>query len=339
MGDSRKKKPGGVAVLPDLSVQLGPLKLRHPLINASGTFDIFEVAEALGSALLDDPPVAAYVPKTVTPLARRGNEPPRILETAAGMLNAIGLPNEGLAAFVSNDLTRLLALPCPLVLNVGGFSPEDYWESARVLAATLDEMCGGTVAWLGRVGLELNISCPNVHSGCMSIGTDPVETRVTVEGVRRVWPGLLIVKLTPNVTDIAPVAQAAEAAGADALSLVNTFKGLALDRTTLRPYLGNVTGGLSGPAIKPLALRFVYEAYQAVQIPLVGMGGVATIEDVLDMMACGARAVAVGAAAFSDPWLAARLAVELRAALRSRGTDVAELIGCAHRLRQRPSDV
>jgi dihydroorotate dehydrogenase (NAD+) catalytic subunit len=182
------------------------------------------------------------------------------------------------------------------------------------------------------VGLEMNISCPNVHSGCMSIGTSPEETTAAVGAVRAVWPGLLVVKLTPNVTDVVPVAQAAEAAGADALSLVNTFKGMALDRVTLAPYLGNVTGGLSGPAIKPLALRFVYEVYKAVKVPLIGMGGVAVVQDVLDFMACGARVVAVGAAGFSDPWLPARLAAELLTELTSRGWTVDDLVGRAHRL-------
>lgn len=325
-------KTGREGTVADVSVQLGPLRLAHPLINASGTLDLFEAAQALGPVLLKDPPVACYVPKTVTRLPRRGNEPPRILETAAGMLNAIGLPNDGAEAFAAQDVPRLLSLPRPLLLNVGGFSLEDYVVTAEVLRAALDRYGDkGVKGWRSRVGLELNISCPNVHSGCMSIGTSPDETAATVAAVRGVWPGFLVVKLTPNVTDIVPVAQAAESAGADALSLINTFKGLALDRATLVPYLGNVTGGLSGPAVKPLALRFVYEVYEAVEVPLIGMGGVAEVQDVLDFMACGARVVAVGAAGFADPWLPAKLAAGLRAELASRGWTVGDLVGRAHR--------
>ena len=327
---ARTKRIEGAAA--DASVELGPLRLAHPLINASGTLDLFEAAQALGPGFLEDPPVACYVPKTVTLLPRRGNEPPRILETAAGMLNAIGLPNDGVEAFVAQELPRLLGLPRPLLLNVGGFSAEDYVVMAEILRAALDRHAGGGAkGWRSRVGLEMNISCPNVHSGCLSIGTSPEETTAAVAGVRRVWSGFLVAKLTPNVTDIVPVARAAEAAGADALSLVNTFKGMALDRATLLPYLGNVTGGLSGPAVKPLALRFVYEVYEAVSVPLIGMGGVSVVQDVLDFMACGARVVAVGAAGFADPWLPAKLADGLRTELASRGWTVGDLVGRAHK--------
>lgn len=311
----------------DLAVDLGPLRLAHPLINASGTLDLFDAAESLGPAILDEPPVAAYVPKTVTLEPRRGNEPPRILETAAGMLNSIGLPNRGIEVFVEEDLPRLLALPCPLILNVGGFAADEYGLLAARLCRALDALQPG---WVTRIGLELNVSCPNVHSGCISIGTDPAETRIAVAGARDAWPGLLVVKLTPNIGDILPVARAAVEAGADALALVNTFKGLALDRVTLRPFLGGVTGGLSGPAIKPLALRFVYEVAQEVDVPLIGMGGVASVHDVLDFLACGATVVAVGAAGFRDPWLPARLATELAAELRGRGWSLGDLAGRAH---------
>ncbi|MCZ7661830.1 MAG: tRNA-dihydrouridine synthase [Thermoleophilia bacterium] len=335
----------------DLSVSLGPLRLSHPLINASGTLDLFEVAAGLGDAILADPPVAAYVPKTVTLKPRPGNDPPRIVEVEAGMLNSIGLPNAGVEAFVADELPRLLALPRPLILNVGGFAPGEYALVAARLRRALQLHLGGgppdgpspssdeiraavggdLPAWTARVGLELNVSCPNVHSGCMSIGADPGETRVAVEGARAEWPGLLVVKLTPNVTNVVPVAQAAAEAGASAISLVNTFKGLVLDRVTLRPYLGGVTGGLSGPAIKPLALRFVYEVAAAVDVPLIGMGGVTSVQDVLEFMACGASAVAVGAAGFRDPWLPARLAAELGLALEGRGWSLSDLVGRAHR--------
>jgi len=312
----------------DLTVNLGPLRLAHPLINASGTLDIFEAADSLDPTIATEPPVSAYVPKTVTLQPRRGNEPPRILETTGGMLNSIGLPNRGIEVFVEEDLPRLLALPCPLILNVGGSAAEEYGLLAARLRRALDVL---QLGWVDRVGLELNVSCPNVHSGCISIGTDPAETYAAVAGAREAWPGLLVVKLTPNIGDIVPVARAAVEAGAGALALVNTFRGLALDRVTLRPYLGGVTGGLSGPAIKPLALRFVYEVAREVDVPLIGMGGVASARDVIDFLACGATVVAVGAAGFRDPWLPGRLATELAAELRERGWSLGDVTGRAHR--------
>jgi dihydroorotate dehydrogenase (NAD+) catalytic subunit len=285
--------------VPDLSVQLGPLRLDHPLINASGTLEIFELAEVLGGDILQHPPVAAYVPKTVTLEPRPGNPPPRILETAGGMINAIGLPSEGL-------------------------------EVVSLAANLRHALDGATPGWVDRVGLEVNISCPNVHSGCASIGSDPCETNEVVAATREVWPGLLVVKLTPNVTNIAAIALAAVAGGADAIAAVNTFKGLVVDRETLKPFLGNAVGGLSGPAIKPLALRAVYEIFAAVDVPIIGMGGVACTQDVLDFMACGARVVAVGSAGFRDPRLARGLAVGLAEALAARGIGPHELVGRAH---------
>jgi dihydroorotate dehydrogenase (NAD+) catalytic subunit len=318
-----------LSAAPDLSVRLGPLELVHPVVNASGTMEILELAEVLGDGILRHPPVSAYVPKTITVHPRGGNRPPRILETPAGMINAIGLSGEGLQEFLAGRLPRLLELPCPLILSVGGFSVDEYVTLATGLRSALEVSVGG--AWTARVGLELNISCPNVHSGCASIGSDPAETEQVVAAVRRVWSGLLIAKLTPNVADIGLVGQAAEAAGADALAAVNTYKGLVMDRLTLKPYLGNITGGLSGPAIKPLALRAVYELFAAVQIPIIGMGGVATVQDVLEFISCGARAVAVGSAAFREPDLGARLAGELGPALGARGLSLETLRGFAHR--------
>jgi dihydroorotate dehydrogenase (NAD+) catalytic subunit len=313
---------------PDLAVRLGPLQLAHPLINASGTMEILDLADVLGPEVLTDPPVAAYVPKTITVDARAGNRPPRILETPGGMINAIGLSGEGLEAFAAGRLPRLLRLPCPVILSIGGFSVEEYVTLAAGLRDAVEGVLGS--GWTGRVGLELNISCPNVHSGCVSIGSDAGETETAVAAVRKVWPGLLIAKLTPNVTDITAIGRAAEAAGADGLAAVNTFKGLVIDRTTLRPYLGNTTGGLSGPAIKPLALRAVYELYDAVKIPIVGMGGVATVDDVLDFLACGARVVALGSAAFREPLLGARLLRDLQQCLSARRLVLGEAVGCAH---------
>ena len=313
---------------PDLSVTLGPLTLGHPIINASGTMEIFDLAEVLGPEILAAPPVAAYVPKTITVDARAGNRAPRILETPGGMINAIGLSGEGLEAFVAHRLPRLLRLPCPLILSVGGFSVEEYVTLATGLRDALEVTAGS--AWTAKAGLELNISCPNVHSGCASIGGSPGETEAVVGAVRKVWPGLLIAKLTPNVTDITAIGRAAEAAGADAIAAVNTYKGLVLDRATLRPYLGNITGGLSGPAIKPLALRAVYELFETVGIPIIGMGGVATAQDVLEFISCGARAVAIGSAAFREPLLGARVADELRQALETLNLDLGGLAGRAH---------
>jgi dihydroorotate dehydrogenase (NAD+) catalytic subunit len=313
---------------PDLSVNLGPLELAHPLINASGTMEILDMADVFGPGVLEDPPVAAYVPKTITVDRRTGNRPPRILETRGGLINAIGLSGEGMEAFLTDRLQRLLGLPCPLILSVGGFSLDEYVALASSLRVALEEAVGG--AWPTRAGLELNISCPNVHSGCVSIGSDAGETGQVVGAVRMVWPGLLVAKLTPNVSDIGAIGHAAEAAGADAIAAVNTYKGLVIDRVTLRPYLGNVTGGLSGPAIKPLALRAVYELYERVQIPIIGMGGVMTAQDVLDFMACGAKVVAVGSAGFREPALAKRLAGDLSTALASRGLSLEQVRGCAH---------
>ena len=312
----------------ELAVQLGPLRLEHPLINCSGTLEIFEVAEAFGTRIVAKPSVAAYVPKTVTLSPRAGNPPPRIAETPGGMINAIGLPGPGLEEFVARELPRLLALPCPLIVSVGGFSAGEYVTLASRLKDALDDAV--PEGWVARVGLELNISCPNVHSGCASIGADPGETAAAVGAVRGVWPGLLVAKLTPNVTDITEIGLAAEAAGADALAAVNTYKGLVLDRLTLKPYLGNVTGGLSGPAIKPLALRAVFELYERVSVPIVGMGGVGSVQDVIEFMACGARVVAVGSCGLADPCLIPGMVEDLAAVLSARSLTPRTMVGRAH---------
>lgn len=312
---------------PDLSVSLGPLRLKHPIVNASGTMEILDLGDALDPKILQDPPVAAYVSKTVLLSPNEGNPSPRILETPAGMINSIGLPGEGLEAFVAERLPRLLALPCPLILSIGGFTLEEYVALACGLSSALEQR---EAHWRERVGLEVNISCPNVHSGCASIGSDPQETLAVIEAVRELWPGLLIAKLTPNVTDISAIALAAVQGGADAVAAVNTFKGMVIDRATLRPYLGNLTGGLSGPAIKPLALRVVYELFRTVEVPIIGMGGVASVQDILDFMACGARVVAVGSASFRDPMLARALAEELARELGVRGMTLGDLVGFAH---------
>ncbi len=313
----------------DLGVDLGPLRLAYPLVNASGTMEIFDLAETADGSVLRTPPVAAYVPKTVTLAAREGNPPPRILETVGGMINSVGLPSAGVEAFVVEELPRLLELSCPLIVSIGGFSVSEYVEMATILRQALEDRAGDS--WDRRVGLELNISCPNVHSGCTSIGNDPGETERVVGAVRKVWPGLLVAKLTPNVTDIVAVGVAAEIAGADAVAAVNTYKGLVLDRGSLRPYLGNVTGGLSGPAIKPLALRAVFELFEAISVPIIGMGGVATVQDVMEFIACGARVVAVGCAGLREQGLAVLLAGELRSRLLEKELSLDGLVGLAHR--------
>lgn len=315
--------------MPDLAVKLGPLTLEHPIINASGTMNLFDLADKFGEDFLAEPPVAAYVPKTITLEPRPGNKPPRILETPGGMINAIGLSGDGLDAFVSKQLSRLLALPIPVILSIGGFSPDDYVRLARGLVEALDEVAPGT--WPSKVGLELNISCPNVHSGCLQIGSDGRETESLVTQIRAVWRGLLIAKLTPNVTDIASIAMAAQAGGADSVAAVNTFKGLVIDRKTLKPLLGNTVGGLSGPAIKPLALRAVYEIASRVSVPVIGMGGVACNQDVLDFLSCGASCVAVGSAAFRSPYLARELVAGLEGELQTRNLELGEVIGEALR--------
>lgn len=311
----------------ELTVQLGPLTLAHPFINASGTMNLFDLAATFGEELLDRPPVAAYVPKTITLDRRHGNPPPRIVETPGGMVNAIGLTGEGLDAFVERQLPKLLALPCPVILSVGGFSHHDYVELASGIRHSLDDRFN---EWTTKVGLELNVSCPNVHSGCLTIGSDANETATLVKAVRKEWPGLLAVKLTPNVTDIAAIAEAAAAAGVDAIAAVNTYKALVIDRKTLKPFLGNKGGGMSGPAIKALALRAVYDIAERVDVPIIGMGGVASLQDALDFMACGASVVAVGSAGFGNPWLAAELAAQLGPELTKRGLSLPQLVGVAN---------
>lgn len=293
----------------DMSVQLGPVALRHPIVNASGTYDALSVA---AGGDLSRFPYAAYFPKTVTPEPRAGNRPPRVTETPAGMINAIGLENPGVEAFAAG-LPRLGGLREPLFVSVGGSRPSDYAAVVSRLEGTLPTGSPPIA------GYELNVSCPNVAAGGLSLGADPAALAATVALVRRETRRFLIVKLTPNVTDVVRSAAAAVESGADAVSLVNTFKAMVLDRDTLRPFLGNRTGGLCGPAIRPIALRMVAEVAAAVTVPIVGMGGVVTGLDALEFIACGATAVAVGAAVFADPRAPVRIAAELQEELAARG--------------------
>jgi dihydroorotate dehydrogenase (NAD+) catalytic subunit len=275
--------------------------LRGPVLNGSGTFDAIAARRAFGDALLERFPFDAFVSKTITVEPRQGNPPPRLWETPAGMLNSIGLPNKGLEGFLAQDLPQLAELPVPLVVSVMGFSREEL--------ATLVERVGERreVAMI-----ELNVSCPNVETGLV-MGADPTETARAVESVRTRSDRPLIVKLTPSATDPAGVAAAAEDAGADAVSLINTLKGMALDPHTHRPWLGGTSGGLSGPAIRPIALEQVRSVAKRVAIPVIGMGGIGSGADAADFLAAGATCVAVGTENFRDPAAGRRIATELGA--------------------------
>ncbi|MFA5801862.1 MAG: dihydroorotate dehydrogenase [Thermoleophilia bacterium] len=310
-----------VGVPEGLSTTLGPLILKHPVINASGTFDAMEAGRIIGDEFISDFPFAAYIPKTVTLNSRVGNDPPRLYETAAGLLNSIGLANRGIEAFISQDLPLLKTLPVPLIVSVAGERTEDYGRCARLLDE-IDEVAA----------IELNISCPNVELDGMALGCDPDRTRKAVSLTREATSKFLIAKLTPNVTDIVALARAAVAGGADCLSMINTVHGMALHPRTLKPVLGHVTGGLSGPAVKPVALRAVYMVTGALDVPVIGMGGVTTAQDVLEFLAAGASAVAVGTANFRDPLIAESMVSGLRKLMDERGLgSVEKLIGIAHR--------
>jgi dihydroorotate dehydrogenase (NAD+) catalytic subunit len=310
-------------------VRLGPVELEHPLLDASGTFDLLEYARRYDGDYFADFPYAAYVPKTVTADARTGNPAPRVTETAAGMINAIGLENPGIQAWIG-QLPQWAALRQPVLVSVGGNEPEQYAAVIRALEAHLAVAPDGDAPSIR--GYELNISCPNVSSG-LQIGADPAATAEVVGACREATGRFLLAKLTPNVQDVTQIGAAALGASADGLSLVNTFKALVLDRQTLRPFLGNRTGGLCGPAIKPIALRMVAEVAQAFPgTPIVGMGGVMTGQDALEFIACGATAVAVGAANFTAFEAPQRILAELSDELQAHGlASVAEARGAALR--------
>jgi dihydroorotate dehydrogenase (NAD+) catalytic subunit len=295
-----------------LAVTLNRLQLANPILVASGTFGYArEMQSFVGLSRL-----GGIIPKTVTPLPRLGNPPPRTFETAGGMLNSIGLDNDGLDAFIEKHLDWLLSLGTSLIVNIAGRNADEFVSLAR----RLDEF--------PRIAaLELNISCPNV-SGGVDFGTDPQLAAELVGRVRAATRHPVIAKLTPNVTSIVSIAAAAAAAGADAVSLVNTFQGLAVDWRRRRPILGAGFGGLSGPAIKPLALRAVWQVARAVRIPIIGVGGIASIDDVMDYLVCGASAVQVGTANFYDPGVAERLVDQLERLMDAEGwSDLREVIG------------
>jgi dihydroorotate dehydrogenase (NAD+) catalytic subunit len=298
----------------ELSTDLCGIRLEHPVLNGSGTYDAIAAQRAFGDASRERFPFSAFVSKTITPAPRVGNPPPRLFETPSGMINSIGLPNKGLEGFLSEDLPHLRELPAPLIVSVMGTSAEEF----RVLVGALAER--EEVA-----AIELNVSCPNVKSGLI-VGEEPSETLGLTRALRPLTTKPLIVKLTPNVAAPAAVAQAAEEGGADAVSLINTLKANALDPGSLGPWLGAGRGGLSGPAIRPIALAQVADVAAAVELPVVGMGGIETGEDALAFLAAGATAVAVGTANFRDPLAGERVRTELAEAMRSRGlAAIAEL--------------
>ena len=274
-------------------------------MNGSGTFDAIAARRAFGDALLERFPFDAFVSKTITLQPREGNPPPRLWETPAGMINSIGLPNKGLDGFLASDLPELAELPVPLIVSVMGFSRDE-------LATLVERVAASDVVAM----VELNVSCPNVETGLI-MGADPAETALAVERLRPRCQKPLIVKLTPNAQDPAAVAQAAQAAGADAVSLINTLKGMALDPVTRRPWLGGVSGGLSGPAVRAVALEQVRAVAERVTIPVIGMGGIASGLHAADFLAAGARFVAVGTESFRDPSAGRRIGRELRSFSRN----------------------
>ena len=300
-----------------LSVDLCGIGLDNPLIPASGTFGYgYEFAE-----LYDINCLGTFSFKGTTLQPRYGNPTPRIAECTAGMLNAVGLQNPGVDRVISEELPKLRAVfHKPVMANICGFSESDYVETAQ----RLDEQEG--IGWL-----ELNISCPNVHGGGMSFGTDPKSAGELTKAVRKAVRKPLIVKLSPNVTSIAEIAKACEAAGADALSLINTLLGLRIDLRTRRPVLANRTGGFSGPAVFPVALRMVQDVTRAVRIPVVGMGGIRSAEDVLEMMMAGACCVEIGTANLVDPYACPAILEQLPRVMDTYGIrDLREIIGGAN---------
>jgi dihydroorotate dehydrogenase (NAD+) catalytic subunit len=296
----------------DLTTSLGPLSLSNPILVASGTFGY--AREAADFVPLDR--LGGIVPKTVTWQPRIGNPPPRVVETASGMLNAIGLDNDGIDHFLEHHLPRLRDLGTKIIVNVAGKTEDEFCRLA--------ERAGGAA---GVDALELNLSCPNV-SGGIDFATNPQLTQRVIAAARKVCARPILAKLTPNVTDVVPIAQAAKEAGADALTLINTVVGTAIDWRKRRPILANTIGGLSGPAIKPIALRIVLQVARAVAIPIIGVGGIASIDDVMEFLVAGASAVQIGTANFYDPGVSTRLLEQLPSALASLGArSVAEVVG------------
>jgi dihydroorotate dehydrogenase (NAD+) catalytic subunit len=305
-----------VNALPSLAVAVGKLQLAYPTMMGSGCYGSGEEF----APFVDLSKLGAIVLKSVTRLPRLGNSTPRLVHTPAGMLNAIGLQNPGIDWYLKHEVSKYAARPCPVVGSVAGFSVDDYAYVCEKLAAR-DEIAG----------VELNISCPNVDREGETFACDPSLTSQVVRACRSTTDKTLIVKLSPNVTDIASIASEAQAAGADALAVINTVRGMGIDVNTWRPRLGNVTGGLSGPAIRPIAVLAVYEVARAVTIPIVGQGGIESSTDALEFFLAGATAIGIGTANFADPRVPERIVEELRAYLRSRNlSSIGEVVGKAN---------
>jgi dihydroorotate dehydrogenase (NAD+) catalytic subunit len=304
--------PAASVPSPTLAVTLGRLRLPNPILVASGTFGYGrEMTDFIDLARL-----GGIVPKTITPQPRKGNVPWRTIETASGLLNSIGLDNDGFEIFVEKQLPFLAGCGAPVIVSIAGANAGEFVDLARRLDGV-----GGIAA------LELNVSCPNVSHG-VDLGTDPATCRDLVAGVRAATGLPLIAKLTPNVTDIVAVARGAADGGADAVTLINTLQGMAVDWRRRRPLLGNVVGGLSGPAIKPVALRCVHQVHRGVGIPIIGVGGIMTIDDCMEFFVAGASAVQIGTASFAEPVVSGRLLDELPAAVAAAGAaSLAEIVG------------
>ncbi len=299
-------------IMPDLAVTLGRFHFRNPILVASGTFGY--AREMAG--IVDFSRLGGIIPKTVTLHPRAGNAPPRTVETPSGMLNAIGLDNDGIDHFIQHHLPYLRTLATAIIANIAGENEDQFVEMAAQIGREN-----------GLAGLELNLSCPNVAGG-LDFATDPRLTGRIVERVRKICPLPIIAKLTPNVTEIVSIARAASEAGADAVSLVNTFVGMAVNWRRQKPVLGNVTGGLSGPAIKPLALRMVWQVARQVKVPVIGIGGIATVDDVMEFLVAGASAVQLGTVNFYNPTASMRIVELLPAALAELGaTRIEDIVG------------
>ena len=300
----------------DFSVRIGKLDLAYPTLMGSGCYGSGEEF----APFVDLSRIGGVVLKSVTRAPRLGNATPRLVQTPAGMLNAIGLQNPGIAWYLEHDVAKFAARPCKVVGSVAGFSVDDYAYVAQRLAARSEIHA-----------LEVNISCPNVASEGETFACDPKLTARVVKAVRNTTDKTLIVKLSPNVTDIASIALEAESAGADALAVINTVRGMAIDVNTWKPRLGNITGGLSGPAIRPIAVLAVYEVARAVTIPIVGQGGIETMSDALEFFLAGATAISIGTANFTDPRIPVRIIDALQEYLAARDVrSIRELVGKAN---------
>lgn len=297
----------------DLSVKIGNLKLKNPITTASGTFGYGEEF----TDFIDLSQLGAIIVKGTTLNHREGNPYPRMVETPSGMLNAVGLQNKGVDYFISNIYPRIKDIDTNIIVNVSGSSPEDY-------AA----VCQKLNPLPGVAAVEINISCPNVKQGGMTFGTTVQGAKSVVSAARKAYDGTMIVKLTPNVTDITEIAKAAEDEGADAVSLVNTFLGMAINTETRKPYLSTITGGLSGACIRPIAVRMVWQVCKAVNIPVIGLGGIMNGRDVIEFLLAGATAVEIGTANFVDPQVTVKAIDYVKNYMQRHGiSSVKDIIG------------